>query len=68
MFSVVQFVADDSIAVVPKIWFIDEKRVQWPGLGRTNLIKRLIKEDTKLPQNTPIYTVVKLADSSEFTV
>ena len=68
MYSVVQFVEDDALAVVHSTWFVAEDMVQWPGVGRSNLVNRLLRQGVKLPNHTPVYKIRKLADSGEYII
>ena len=65
MYAVVQFVDDKALAVVHNSWFVDETQVQWPSIGRSNVIKRLLRMKVSLPESTPVYPVKKLGEAGK---
>ena len=68
MYAVVQFVDDQAVAVVHKNWFVDETTVHWPGTAKSELIRRLLKMQACLAENTPVYKIKKLGEAGKYII
>ncbi|BHF65531.1 Receptor for ATP that acts as a ligand-gated ion channel [Sparganum proliferum] len=59
MYSVVQFVCDDSVAVAAKSWFVGDQLVAWP---RDREMQRLLEANRRPTDGAKLYEVKVLKD------
>ncbi|BHF84060.1 hypothetical protein SprV_0902721000 [Sparganum proliferum] len=60
MYSVVQFVSDDTVAVAAKAWFLGDNLVAWP---KDREMQRLLEANRRPSDGAKLYEVKVLKDS-----